>query len=108
MSLHLNHYVKERRRTRGCGATQRRMADCRTVRHEASEYDFFASVGDHRESRRRFRIVPGALIYGGRSNPSTHRIKKSDVKSLDMSIHPCEAARLRGHQAETAGIQHAG
>lgn len=36
------------------------MADCRTVRQETSEYDFFASVGDHRESPRRFRIVPGA------------------------------------------------
>jgi hypothetical protein len=63
------------------------MADCRTVRQETSEYDFFASVGDHRESRRRFRIVPGALIYGRRPHPSTRRIKKSDVKSLYPSIH---------------------
>ena len=60
--------------------TKGRMKDCRTIRQEPKSV-ISASVVNHREGRRRFRIVPGALIYGWRPHPSTHRIKKSDIKA---------------------------
>jgi len=80
------------------------MPDCRTIRQEPKSV-ISASVVNHREGRRRFRIVPGALIYEGRLGPSTHRIKKSDTLTTIRRKPAAPRGFSAAHQAFDASIR---